>query len=466
VAQPSSARETGQASSGKLQPRRHERSREAATDCSPRRKPWGTIRRRRAAPKGRKKLVPNTPRIKFDGVLLQESFSRADTSDAAKRRQNAAHGASRGNQPQRQQAPKERKNAAHGVSRGSAAWEATSPKGRKKLTPNVSLVIVDVVLFEERHKLLLKRMPLVMFLLSGDVFCHLCDIRFADAENPVSSLPCKIRAPSFVNPARRTRFNDASDLRSGMSRSNPSQYVYVIACAADDEGCPLHLAHDASKVGKQIGAEFGLDQRPSPLCGKNEMQQDIAGCMRHKFLAPLRGSVIFSRILPTACAVGCILAPLRRLRYYRGPPANAKPHPGNAVTPSLAKAVTFITYPLWISQTCQAPNGRQNAAHGASRGSGSRRKHQPRRGERFQPTAPAVGNGSEDRTSSEGAKEFSPQPSRGNQPQRQPAPKERKRITFVNFPLHSPLLICYKQLTESSVASRAILSQLSSPSGI
>ncbi len=38
-------------------------------------------------------------------------------------------------------------------------------------------------------------------------------------------------------------------------------------------------------------------------------------------------------------------------------------------------------------------------------------------------------------------------------------------IEFVNFPLRETAFICYKQFTESSVASRMIL-QLSSPSGI
>jgi hypothetical protein len=43
----------------------------------------------------------------------------------------------------------------------------------------------------------------------------------------------------------------------------------------------------------------------------------------------------------------------------------------------------------------------------------------------------------------------------------------RCRTNFVNFRLQIPPFICYKQCTESrGVASRAILSQLSSPSGI
>jgi hypothetical protein len=66
-------------------------------------------------------------------------------------------------------APKERKNAAHGASRGEPrSHDEEALEGRKKLVPDVTLVISYVVLLEERCKLLVKRMPLIVL---RDIFC-------------------------------------------------------------------------------------------------------------------------------------------------------------------------------------------------------------------------------------------------------------------------------------------------------
>ena len=46
-----------------------------------------------------------------------------------------------------------------------------APEGRQKLTPDIFLVVGNVVILEEGDKLLLKRMLLVVFFLVGDIFC-------------------------------------------------------------------------------------------------------------------------------------------------------------------------------------------------------------------------------------------------------------------------------------------------------
>jgi hypothetical protein len=51
-----------------------------------------------------------------------------------------------------------------------------------------------------------------------------------------------------------------------------------------------------------------FDQWTAVFGAEDQVEEDIAGCMRH-FLSPLRGLVVGR--LPTACAVGCILALLR-----------------------------------------------------------------------------------------------------------------------------------------------------------
>ena len=53
----------------------------------------------------------------------------------------------------------------------------------------------------------------------------------------------------------------------------------------------MHFANDPSEVGEQIIAKLRFDQRSSPLCRKNQMQQNISRCVRH-ILSPLPGSVV------------------------------------------------------------------------------------------------------------------------------------------------------------------------------
>src|SRR5579872_4789705 len=89
----------------------------------------------------------------------------------------------------------------------------------------------------------------------------------------------------------------------------------VVSCTVDDQrGCP-NFTDDASEVGKQISAKIWLDQGTPPLGAEDQMQQNIAGCMRQASFAPARGFSLRC-YPPTACAVGCILAPLSRLSHH------------------------------------------------------------------------------------------------------------------------------------------------------
>jgi hypothetical protein len=84
----------------------------------------------------------------------------------------------------------------------------------------------------------------------------------------------------------------------------------VISHAVDDQRCSLNFTDDASEVGKQTSAKIWLDQRPPPLGAEDQMQQNIAGCMRQVF-RPCRG---FSFVLAHPR-----LAPWAAfLRRYRG----------------------------------------------------------------------------------------------------------------------------------------------------
>src|ERR1700733_3748504 len=141
----------------------------------------------------------------------------------------------------------------------------SAPEGRKKLVPNIFLVIRHIVLLEESDKLLLICMfPMVFFLL-GNVFCYVCDVRFAHAENGVSGLPCKFWIPFFMYPSRGVRLCDAGNFSGGMSGTNSNQHVDVVDGAVNDQRCSVHFADDASEIGKQVGSKIEFDQRASTL---------------------------------------------------------------------------------------------------------------------------------------------------------------------------------------------------------
>src|SRR5580704_8299518 len=85
----------------------------------------------------------------------------------------------------------------------------------------------------------------------------------------------------------------------------------VISCAVDDQCSCMNFADDASEVGKQISAKIRLDQRTPPSGAEDQMQQNIAGCVRQASFAPAGASpfaVTHPRLAPWAAF----------LRRYRG----------------------------------------------------------------------------------------------------------------------------------------------------
>jgi len=75
--------------------------------------------------------------------------------------------------------------------------------------------------------------------------------------------PSELWTPVRPNPFGRVRFDHASDLRGGLGRPDAYQHMNVIGGAVSDQRRSLHLADDASQVGKQMVAERWLDQRAS-----------------------------------------------------------------------------------------------------------------------------------------------------------------------------------------------------------
>src|SRR5579872_4736974 len=130
-------------------------------------------------------------------------------------------------------------------------------------------------------------MCLMMLFLAGDVLHNLGHVRFTDAKHSISGLPCELPIPFRPHPFGRVCLNHTSDLRCRLSRPNTNQKMHMIGSPIDDQCCPLHFADDAAKLSKQIGTERSLDQNTPPLGAPNEMQQNVAGCMRQGLSPPL-----------------------------------------------------------------------------------------------------------------------------------------------------------------------------------
>ena len=99
---------------------------------------------------------------------------------------------------------------------------------------------------------------------------------------------------------------------NGVVGRNSNQKMYVITSSIDAKSDASDLTDDTAEIGVQILFEIGLDQSAALFRAEDEMHKQICGCVRHSFLAPLRGFLVLC-LPPTAYAVGCILFAAPRL---------------------------------------------------------------------------------------------------------------------------------------------------------
>src|SRR2546425_10667909 len=152
-------------------------------------------------------------------------------------------------------------------------------------------------------------MLLVMFFLVGNIFPYGGDIRFAEAENSVACLPSKIWAPFFANPTRGICFYDAGKFGRSPRWTRTHEHVDVIGGAADDQRGPVHLSNNATEIGEQFRSKFRLDQRVAFASAEIRWRRMLPHVC-DICLPPLPGWLSVCAP-PTACAVDCILSPLR-----------------------------------------------------------------------------------------------------------------------------------------------------------
>jgi hypothetical protein len=166
----------------------------------------------------------------------------------------------------------------------------------------------DFVLRQERTELVLERMFLVMFFLASDVFRNRGYVRFTYAEDSVSGLPAEFRA-AFANPARGVCFYDAGDLSWGVRWARAHEDMNVIDGSINYQSGAMHFANDAAEVGERSSRNSGLINGRRSRVLNTRWRRILPQVWDISFAPPGLGLIL---PLPTACAVGWILALLRR----------------------------------------------------------------------------------------------------------------------------------------------------------
>ena len=96
--------------------------------------------------------------------------------------------------------------------RGDLPWVTPYPRHRNPervaSVPDEAFIVRNVVAFEQRAELVLKRRSAVMLFLIGDVAANSIDLRCADGEDPVAALPSEVdeRLALGFEPGRRASF--------------------------------------------------------------------------------------------------------------------------------------------------------------------------------------------------------------------------------------------------------------------
>ena len=79
-----------------------------------------------------------------------------------------------------------------------------------------------------------------------------------------------------------------------MGSRHPDKKVYVIFSSVDAEDSASNLTNDTAEVRVQVLLEVGFDQSAALLGAEYEMDQEVGGCVWHRFLSTL-GLAVISR---------------------------------------------------------------------------------------------------------------------------------------------------------------------------
>jgi len=173
---------------------------------------------------------------------------------------------------------------------------------------DITLVKFDLIPFQKRQILPLKR-PLPMALgLITDILNHAPEIGLRDAERSVAFLPAKAATepPLFVDVVGTPAFDFADYLRKPACRIIAEQNVGVIRHAVDGDELLLQRRGDAGHVALQFFAVLFADAAHPPVYGENDVEINLRVRVGHGFshAAPTElwvvGREIYKHVAPTA----------------------------------------------------------------------------------------------------------------------------------------------------------------------
>src|SRR6266850_6333686 len=146
-------------------------------------------------------------------------------------------------------------------------------------SPQVTLIVVDIVFLQQLQILILKSLLTVMLALVPDVCNHIWDLGLADREPTVTVLPFKATELEefLMNPLGRLTFQVLGDLAGTMRRQRHHESMNMIFDSSDLKGSHLVMSGDATDVGPNAIFDFFCEPR-FPILGA-EREMIMQGCI-------------------------------------------------------------------------------------------------------------------------------------------------------------------------------------------
>src|SRR5437667_4668947 len=155
----------------------------------------------------------------------------------------------------------------------SAARSLRAPDWADSI-PNVFFIPFDFVLAQQGAQLLLKSNLAMMLLLTGDVLLHLFEIRLADTEIRVATLPFEVGviATAFLQPEVRDAFQflHPFGLRDGAPEA--SEQMDMVFHATDEDGRAIELFGNPAEIRVEgVASGFVAQELATVFGGEDEM---------------------------------------------------------------------------------------------------------------------------------------------------------------------------------------------------
>jgi hypothetical protein len=147
--------------------------------------------------------------------------------------------------------------------------------------PEIPLVDIHAILPQKRQKLFLKCLfPMVHFL-SIDISDQRLQIGRPNRENPISSLPGKLREPLGLQPSGRRTLQLFNQLRDVCRARQPNRKMHMILDTSNAIAFAIGIARNGGKITEERRAYRGVKHRSPLLCAEDHMNENVRKRQRH-----------------------------------------------------------------------------------------------------------------------------------------------------------------------------------------